>query len=263
MANFSETVESPSMISIKDVWKSFDDNHVLRGVNLDVRRGDTMVIMGRSGCGKSVLLKLIVGLMKPDSGEVWVDSKEITKMKEKNINEVRKNIGMLFQSAALFDSMSVFENVAFMLLQHTKLSKQKIREIVAEKLELVELPGTEELKPAELSGGMRKRVGLARALAINPDIVLYDEPTTGLDPITAEEINILIKNLSTKLKITSIAVTHDMKSAFIIATRMAMMHHGKVIATGTPEEMQKIDKPIVQQFISGTPEHSSSREHLR
>ncbi|MBM3241338.1 ABC transporter ATP-binding protein [Candidatus Poribacteria bacterium] len=242
------------MIQIKDVWKSFADNHVLRGVNLEVQRGDTMVVMGRSGCGKSILLKLIVGLMKPDTGEIWVDGKEITKLKEKNINDIRKNIGMLFQSAALFDSMDVFENVAFMLLQHTHLSKQEIREIVAEKLELVELPGIEELKPAELSGGMRKRVGLARALAINPDIVLYDEPTTGLDPITAEEINILIKSLSAKLKITSIAVTHDMKSAFTIATRMAMMHQGKIIATGTPEEMKRIEEPIVRNFISGTPE---------
>ena len=240
------------MIQIKDVWRSFDDNQVLRGVNLDVRRGDTMVVMGRSGCGKSVLLKLIVGLMKPDAGEIWVDGKEITKLKEKDINEVRKNVGMLFQSSALFDSMNVFENVAFMLVQHTNLSKQEIREIVAEKLELVELPGIEGLKPAELSGGMRKRVGLARALAINPDVVLYDEPTTGLDPITAEEINILIKNLSTKLKITSIAVTHDMKSAFTIATRMSMMHDGKIIASGTPEEMKQIEEPIVQRFISGT-----------
>ena len=211
-----------------------------------------MVVMGQSGCGKSVLLKLIVGLMKPDDGEIWVDGKEITNLKEKDINEVRKNIGMLFQSSALFDSMNVFENVAFMLVQHTNLSKQEIREIVAEKLELVELPGIEGLKPAELSGGMRKRVGLARALAINPDVVLYDEPTTGLDPITAEEINILIKNLSTKLKITSIAVTHDMKSAFTIATRMSMMHDGKIIASGTPEEMKQIEEPIVQRFISGT-----------
>jgi phospholipid/cholesterol/gamma-HCH transport system ATP-binding protein len=153
--------------------------------------------------------------------------------------------------------MNVFENVGFMLLQHTHLSKPEIREIVAEKLELVELPGTEELKPAELSGGMRKRVGLARALAINPDIVLYDEPTTGLDPITAEEINILIKNLSAKLQITSIAVTHDMKSAFTIANQMAMMHQGKIIASGTPEEMKKIEEPIVQRFISGTPEYSA------
>jgi len=241
-----------SMIQIKDVWKSFEDNQVLHGVNLEVKRGDTMVIMGRSGCGKSVLLKLIVGLMKPDAGEIWVDGKEITTMKEKDINEVRKNIGMLFQSSALFDSMSVFENVAFMLFQHTSLSKEEIRDIVAEKLELVELPGTEELRPAELSGGMRKRVGLARALAINPDLVLYDEPTTGLDPITAEEINILIKNLSDRLKITSIAVTHDMKSAFTIASQMSMMHDGQIVATGTPEYMKQIEDPIVQRFISGT-----------
>ncbi|MFQ6041987.1 MAG: ABC transporter ATP-binding protein [Candidatus Poribacteria bacterium] len=257
---FSETIENSSMIQIKDVWKSFDDNKVLQGVNLDVRRGDTMVVMGRSGCGKSVLLKLIVGLMKPDAGEIWVAGKEITKLKEKEINEVRQNIGMLFQSSALFDSMNVFENVGFMLVQHTHLSKQEIKEIVAEKLELVELPGTEELKPAELSGGMRKRVGLARALAINPDIVLYDEPTTGLDPITAAEINILIKNLSAKLQITSIAVTHDMRSAFTIANKMAMMHDGKIIASGTPEEMRKIEEPIVQRFISGAPERSTMYE---
>lgn len=240
------------MIRIQNVFFSFDKKPVLQGLNLHIQRGDTTVVMGQSGCGKSVLLKLIVGLFKPDSGEIWVDGEEVTHLKEKELDQVRKKIGMLFQSSALFDSMNVFENVAFMLHQHTKLSKQEIQKIVAENLELVDLPGTENLKPAELSGGMKKRVGLARAIAMNPDIVLYDEPTTGLDPITAEEINHMIRDLNTKLNVTSVVVTHDMKSALFIANKMAMVHQGKIVAVGTPEEMVHNENPIVRQFISGT-----------
>jgi len=208
--------------------------------------------MGGSGCGKSVTLKLILGLLKPERGEIWIAEEEISRLKEKQLNQIRKKIGMLFQSSALFDSMSVEENVAFMLSQHTEKSKGEIKEIVAEKLRQVGLENIEHLKPAELSGGMKKRVGLARAIAIDPDIVLYDEPTTGLDPIMAEEINHLIKELSAKLTITSIIVTHDMKSAFSVASKMAMMHDGKIIEVGTPEEMRNTDNPIVRQFISGT-----------
>ncbi len=240
------------MIKLIDVWHKFGDKTVLRGVNFHVQRGDTMVIMGGSGCGKSVTLKLMLGLLKPESGEIWIAGEEISKLKEKEIDKIRKKIGMLFQSSALFDSMSVEENVAFMLSQHTKKSKQEIKEIVAEKLKQVGLENIEHLKPAELSGGMKKRVGLARAIAIDPDVVLYDEPTTGLDPIMAEEINHLMRNLNAELNITSVIVTHDMKSAFSVASRMAMMYDGKIIAVGTPEEMKNTDNPVVRQFISGT-----------
>jgi len=240
------------MIKLIDVWHRFGDKTVLRGVDLHVQRGDTMVIMGGSGCGKSVTLKLILGLLKPERGEIWIAGEEISKLKEKQLDQIRKKIGMLFQSSALFDSMSVEENVAFMLSQHTKKNKREIKEIVAEKLIQVGLENIEDLKPAELSGGMKKRVGLARAIAIDPDIVLYDEPTTGLDPIMAEEINHLIKALNAKLNITSVIVTHDMKSAFSVASRMAMVYDGKIIAVGTPEEMRNADNPIVRQFISGT-----------
>ena len=240
------------MIKLIDVWHKFGDKTVLRGLNLHVQRGDTMVIMGGSGCGKSVTLKLILGLLKPDSGEIWIAGEEISRLKETKISQIRKKIGMLFQSSALFDSMSVEENVAFMLNQHTKKSKQEIRKIVAEKLRQVGLENIEDLKPAELSGGMKKRVGLARAIAIDPDVVLYDEPTTGLDPIMAEEINHLIKDLNEKLNITSVIVTHDMKSAFSVASKMAMIYDGKIIAVGTPEEMRNTENPFVGQFISGT-----------
>jgi phospholipid/cholesterol/gamma-HCH transport system ATP-binding protein len=242
------------MIEIKEIRKSFSDKEVLKGVNLHIPRGETLVIMGRSGCGKSVLLKLITGLMKPDHGEIWFDGTEISGLKLKALNEIRQRIGMLFQSAALFDSMTVEENVGFMLGQHTKLSKREIQEIVAEKLNLVDLDNTQHLKPAELSGGMRKRVGLARAIAFNPQVILYDEPTTGLDPITGAEINRLIRSLHRKLQVTSIVVTHDMDSAFFVGTRMAMIEGGQIIASGTPDEIRQMDNPVLHSFISGSHE---------
>ena len=217
-------------------------------MNLHIPRGETSIVIGRSGCGKSVLLKLITGLMKPDGGEIRIDGEEISNLKD--LNRIRRKIGMLFQSAALFDSMTVEENVGFMLSQHSSLSKRDIEEIVAEKLHLVDLDGVQRLKPAELSGGMRKRVGLARAIAYNPEVILYDEPTTGLDPITGSEINRLIQDLHAKLKVTSVVVTHDMDSAFSVGTRMAMIHAGQVIASGSLAEIQKIDNSILQQFIS-------------
>ena len=217
-------------------------------MNLHIPRGETSIVIGRSGCGKSVLLKLVTGLMKPDGGEIRIDGEEISNLKD--LNRIRRKIGMLFQSAALFDSMTVEENVGFMLSQHSSLSKREIEEIVAEKLHLVDLDGVQRLKPAELSGGMRKRVGLARAIAYNPEVILYDEPTTGLDPITGSEINRLIQDLHAKLKVTSVVVTHDMDSAFSVGTRMAMIHAGQVIASGSLAEIQKIDNSILQQFIS-------------
>ena len=237
------------MISVKNVSKSFGSKKVLDGLDLEVPRGETVVIMGRSGTGKSVLLKLIAGLIPFDSGEIWFDDTEISTLKTKEMNSLRQKIGMLFQSAALFDSMTVAENVAFMLNQHTNYTKQEMLKIVDEKLELVDLEGVQNLRPAELSGGMRKRVGLARALAFNPDVILYDEPTTGLDPVTCTEINQLISDLHERLQVTSIVVTHDMHSAFSVGTLMVMIHEGRQLAHGTPDEIINIDDPILQQFV--------------
>lgn len=237
------------MISIRSVTKNFGGKNVLNGLSLEIPRGETLVIMGPSGCGKSVLLKIITGLMSADSGEIWFDGTEISTLNSKKMNSLRRRIGMLFQSSALFDSMTVAENVAFMLDQHTDLDKQEIREVVDEKLSLVDLAGIQDLRPAELSGGMRKRVGLARALAFDPEVIFYDEPTTGLDPVTCTEINQLIRDLHERLQVTSVVVTHDMHSAFSVATRMAMIHEGRQIAYGSPDEMINIDDPILQQFI--------------
>ena len=250
------------MISVRNVTKSFGGKNVLNGLSLEIPRGETVVVMGRSGSGKSVLLKIITGLMAADSGEIWFDGTEISRLGAREVNVIRRKIGMLFQSAALFDSMTVAENVAFMLSQHTDLSKKKIREIVNEKLSLVDLDGVQDLRPAELSGGMRKRVGLARALAFNPEVILYDEPTTGLDPVTCTEINQLIRDLHEKLKVTSVVVTHDMHSAFSVATRMVMIHEGKQIAYGRPNEIINIDSPILQQFVLfGAPDQILNMEN--
>ncbi len=250
------------MISIKKVTKNFGGKNVLNGLNLEILRGETLVIMGRSGCGKSVLLKIIAGLMSADSGEIWFDGTEISSLNGKKMNLLRRKIGMLFQSSALFDSMTVAENVAFMLDQHTNLSKQEMLKVVEEKLSLVDLEGVQDLRPAELSGGMRKRVGLARALAFDPEVIFYDEPTTGLDPVTCTEINQLIKDLHARLQVTSVVVTHDMHSAFSVATRMAMIHEGKQIAYGRPDEIINIDNPILQQFILfGAPDQILNMEN--
>lgn len=237
------------MISVKNVRKTFGEKNVLNGLDVEIPRGETLVVMGRSGCGKSVLLKIIAGLLPVDTGEVWINGTEISKLKKKALNQIRRKIGMLFQSAALFDSMTVAENVAFMLDQHTDLNTQDMRKVVDEKLKLVDLDGVQELRPAQLSGGMRKRVGLARALAFNPEIVLYDEPTTGLDPVTCTEINELIRDLNQQLEVTSIVVTHDMHSAFSVGTLMVMLHEGRQIAYGTPETLINEENPILQQFI--------------
>lgn len=250
------------MISIRNVIKNFGGKNVLNRLSLEIPRGETLVIMGQSGCGKSVLLKIITGLMSADSGEIWFDGTEISSLKGKKINNLRRKIGMLFQSAALFDSMTVAENVAFMLDQHTDLNKREMRKVVDEKLSLVDLEGVQDLRPAELSGGMRKRVGLARALAFDPEVILYDEPTTGLDPVTCTEINQLIKDLHERLQVTSVVVTHDMHSAFSVATRMAMIHEGKQVAYGRPDEIINIDDPILQQFILfGAPDQILNMEN--
>ena len=239
------------MIEIINLCKSFDGHVVLDNLNLNINEGETTVIIGRSGCGKSVLLKHIIGLMKPDSGQILIDGKDIVKMDEKELNELRMNFGMLFQGAALFDSMNVLENVAFGMIEHTNSDPSEIKKRVKECLELVGLKSIEDKKPAELSGGMRKRVGLARAICLRPKTMLYDEPTTGVDPIMGDAINDLIIELHKQLGVTSIAVTHDMTSAYKIANRIAMLYNGKIVAMGTPDEIKDTKNPIVRQFITG------------
>ncbi|MDH4223004.1 MAG: ABC transporter ATP-binding protein [candidate division Zixibacteria bacterium] len=242
------------MIEIKELFKNFGRNQVLNGVSLNIEKGETIVILGRSGCGKSVLLKHIIGLMRPDSGQIFIDEEEVTSYSNDKLYDLRKRFGMLFQGSALFDSMTVEENVGLGLTEHTHLGREKIKEIVKEKLRLVGMSGVENLRPAELSGGMKKRVGLARAIAMNPEFVLYDEPTTGLDPIMADVINELIIRLRDTLSITSIAVTHDIVSAYKIADRIAMLYEGKIIFAGTPEETKNTTDPVVKQFIEGSSE---------
>jgi phospholipid/cholesterol/gamma-HCH transport system ATP-binding protein len=239
-------------ITITDMHKSFGPNHVLRGLNLTVEPGESLVVIGGSGSGKSVLIKHIIGLLKPDRGSIEVNGQEVTTMTERELKELRKKFGMLFQAAALFDSLTVGENVAFPLVEHTRSRRSQIAERVGETLALVGLPGTEHLYPAELSGGMKKRVGLARALAMEPKVILYDEPTTGLDPIMADAINDLIVEMRERLAITSIAITHDMVSAYKIGHRLAMLYEGKIIFTGTPQECKNTDDPLVRQFITGS-----------
>jgi phospholipid/cholesterol/gamma-HCH transport system ATP-binding protein len=246
------TTDIGGMIEIKDVFKSFGSNQVLTGVNLTIKKGETIVIIGRSGCGKSVLLKLIMGLLKPDSGSILVNGDDITAFSDKRLAKLRQKFGMLFQASALFDSMTVDENVGLGLREHTKLPEEEISQRVKERLKMVGLSNVGEEKPAELSGGMKKRVGLARAIAMDPDYVLYDEPTTGLDPIMADVINDLIISLRNKLSITSIAVTHDMVSAYKIADRIAMLYEGKIILVGTPQEVKNTNDPTVKQFIEGS-----------
>lgn len=241
-------------IRVVSLHKSFGGNYVLRGVDLDVREGESMVVIGGSGSGKTVLIKCIIGLMDPDEGKIYVDDLEITSLSEKRKNEVRKKFGMLFQWGALFDSMTVWENVGFGLRHQTHLKDEEIKRIAIEKLALVGLRNIENLMPSELSGGMKKRVSLARAIATEPEILLYDEPTTGIDPIMADTINDLIIQMREKLNVTSIAITHDMKSAYKIGDRIAMLFHGRIIEVGTPEEIRNSSNPIVQQFIEGRSE---------
>jgi phospholipid/cholesterol/gamma-HCH transport system ATP-binding protein len=240
------------MIEIQNVHKSFGSHHVLRGANLTVEKGESMTVIGGSGSGKSVLLKHIIGLLFPDKGKVVIDGQEISSLKGEGLNEMRKKFGMLFQLAALFDSLTVWENVGFALKQHTKMSDEEVRVIATEKLELVGLKGVEDKMPADLSGGMKKRVGLARAIAMEPGIILYDEPTTGLDPIMADAINDLIIDLRKKLGVTSVAITHDMQSAYKISDRIAMLYKGEILETGTPDEIRNTENPIVRQFITGS-----------
>ena len=241
------------MIVIKNLHKRFGTNKVLQGVNLDIYPGETLVIIGRSGCGKSVLLKHIVGLLIPDEGYVKLKDKIINELNKRELYEIRKNFGFLFQGSALFDSMTVEENVSLPLVESKNgFSKNEIKKIVTEKLELVGLKNTLDIKPAELSGGMKKRVALARALVTNPEYILYDEPTTGLDPIMSDSIDSLIKELSEKIKVTTVVVTHDMYSVKNVAAKVAMMHEGRIHFYGTPEEMLKSKDLVIIDFIKRT-----------
>jgi len=239
------------LIEIKNVFKNFGEHRVLDGLSLNIATGTTCVIIGRSGCGKSVLLKHIVGILKPDKGDVFVEGKDMVRLAEKELNALRLKIALVFQGGALFDSMTVGENVGFGLIEHSNVGRKELLERIEESLCLVGLCGIANLMPSELSGGMKKRVALARAICVKPEIILYDEPTTGVDPITADSINELIRNLHDKLKVTSIVVTHDMKSAYKVADRIAMMYQGKIIAEGTSSEIENSQHPVVHQFVNG------------
>ena len=239
------------MIQLIDVYKSFGSKQVLSGFTLDVVEGETMVIIGYSGTGKSVAIKHIVGLLEPDSGQVLVDGLDVVHLPRRELYRLRARIGYVFQFAALFDSLSIGENVAMGLRKQGELSDAEIRERVSEALDLVDLPNVEDRFPAELSGGMRKRVGIARAIALRPKYILYDEPTTGLDPVTSAVIDSLMVRMRTRLGVTGIVITHDMRSAYTVGNRIAMLYEGRVRWTGTVEEVQRTDDPVVRQFIEG------------
>ena len=237
------------MIRLANVCKVYDGKYALRDINLNIKKGETLAVIGGSGSGKSTLLQLLVGLIRPDSGEIYIGGQETTKLTEKELDKVRLNMGMVFQYSALFDSMTVGENVAFGLREHKHLPEAEIQRIIREKLDLVGLPGVENKLPGELSGGMKKRVGLARAIAIEPEIIFYDEPSSGLDPITTTKIDELIVDMQHKLGVTSVVVTHDMASACRIADRIAMVYEGELIAVDTVKQFQELQDERVQAFF--------------
>ena len=241
------------MIEFKDVHKSFGPKQVLRGFSLTVDEGQTVVIIGFSGTGKSVAIKHIVGLLQPDSGEIWVDGRQVDRLSRQDLYALRGQIGYVFQFAALFDSMTIAENVAMGLRKQGKLTEKEVMTRVDEALELVDLPDVQRRMPAELSGGMRKRVGIARAIALRPKYILYDEPTTGLDPVTSATIDGLMVRMREQLGVTGIVITHDMRSAYTVGTRIAMLYEGTVRQCGTVEEIQHTTDPVVRQFIEGRP----------
>jgi phospholipid/cholesterol/gamma-HCH transport system ATP-binding protein len=243
-----------SIISLQNIEKSLGGKEVLRGLTVEVQKGESLVIVGGSGQGKSVTLKHIIGLMRPDSGHIYVMGHDICCMRERDLNEFRRHMGMSFQEGALFDSMNVFENIAFPLRRHTQMTEEEIRARVEECLEQVHLHGVETKRPSELSGGMRRRVGFARAISLKPEILLFDEPTTGLDPVISDVIADLIVEMDRTLNTTTVSITHDMKVAFKIADRVAMLHRGQIIEEGTPAEFQRSKNPVVQQFIEGRAE---------
>ncbi len=239
------------MIELKNLYKSFGPKAVLRGVDLRIEKGESFVILGGSGTGKSVMLKHMIGLMKPDNGRVFIDGSDVTDFTRKEWFGLRKRFGMSFQEAALFDFMTVYENVAFPIQRHTDLSDREIRKRVLDCLEMVGLKGNEDLLPAELSGGMRRRAGFARSIALNPEILLFDEPTTGLDPVMTDQIDSVINDLRQGLDVTCVTITHDMMSALDIADRIGMLYEGEIVFTGTPEAFKQSDIPIVRRFLKG------------
>ncbi len=239
------------MIAVSGLVKSFGAHRVLDGVTLSIEAGESVVILGRSGGGKSILLKHLIGLMRPDAGEVRIDGTSLTTLDERALLGVRRRFGMLFQGAALFDSLTVAENVGFVLRRERKLSGAEISKRIAEALEMVDLPGIQDKKPSELSGGMKKRVGLARAIVYRPEIVLYDEPTTGLDPIVADSIDQLILRVNERLKVTSVVVTHDMRSARRVAQRIVLLHDKRIYASDTPDRMFQSADPVIHRFVNG------------
>src|SRR5947207_6822680 len=240
-----------SMIAVHGLVKTIGAQEILCGVDLDVARGETLAIIGRSGGGKSVLLKHLIGLMRPDAGEIWIEGQNIIDMSERNLASIRQKVGILFQGSALFDSMTVAENIAFPLREAGERDAKVLRKRVSEMLEVMELQGQEEKMPVNLSGGMKKRVGLARSIIRQPSCILYDEPTSGLDPVVADSINRLIRRLQQRLGVTSVVVTHDMKSAFDVANHVAYLHEGRIYFYGTPIELQQTRDPILQDFLLG------------
>ncbi len=241
----------PPLIVFEDIWKAFGSNSIYEGLDLTVHTGETLTIVGGSGTGKSVLLKCLLRLLIPDRGTITAFGEEVTGRSEREMGEIRRRIGMLFQGAALFDSLDVADNIAYPLRQHGWTDEERIRARVAETLEMVNLPGIESKWPAELSGGMKKRIGLARAIAIEPEVILYDEPTTGLDPTNVKRIDELIIGMQERLGVTSIVVTHDMDSAFRVSDRLAMLYQKRIVWAGHKDEVATADNPVVQDFING------------
>ena len=248
---------SSPMIAVRSLAKKIGQQEILRGVDLEVANGETLAIIGRSGGGKSVLLKHLVGLMAPDAGEIWIDGQNIIGMNERQLGTIRVKVGILFQGGALFDSMTVEENIAFPLREAGQRDPEVLKAKVREMLEVMEMEGEEEKMPESLSGGMKKRVGLARSIIRGPSCVLYDEPTSGLDPVVADSINRLIRRLQRRLGVTSIVVTHDMKSAFDVADRIAYLHEGRIYFQGTPAELQQSTDPLIQDFLLGRSEQGA------
>ena len=249
---------STSMIAVRGLMKKIGRQEILRGVNLDVAKGETLAIIGRSGGGKTVLLKHLIGLMLPEAGEIWVEGENIIGLSERKLAAIRSKVGILFQGGALFDSLTVFENIAFPLREAGERDVEIIGQKVSEMLEVVELEGTESKMPVSLSGGMKKRVGLARSIIRRPSCILYDEPTSGLDPIVSDSINRLIRRLQTRFQITSIVVTHDMKSAFHVADHVAYLHEGRVYFYGTPAELERSTDPLIQDFLLGRSDEAAA-----
>lgn len=244
-------IAAQPMIAVRDLKKRIGAQEILRGVSISVREGETLVIIGRSGGGKSVLLKNLIGLMRPDEGEIWIDGQNIIGMNERQLAVIRRKVGILFQAGALFDSMTVEENIAFPLREAGERNREVIEKKIAEILEVIELEGQQKKMPVNLSGGMKKRVGLARAIINRPSCILYDEPTSGLDPVVSDSINRLIRRLQKRFRVTSVVVTHDMKSAFEVGDHIAYLHEGRIYFYGTPEEIQASTDPLIQDFLIG------------